>query len=215
MARDAKSFLTGLMLCTLFAVGCKKESASRLRAGTEIEIQVGNDRISGAEENHHDMYSFGGMLGLYYGCSSVFRISGNESIEITLGTSLTNHSEVQEDDFVQLLRPGERSFGSLGSFTTFPQMKPGKVEIAFTDRDSKRWCSTRIVEKAVDGKIDASVFLEQPESKFFIDEVKDLTAENSHGYRIRGHFDCVLYEVNGSAKKKIKGNFQGVVSAFE
>jgi hypothetical protein len=203
------------MVCTLFAVACKKESASRQPAGAEIEIQVGDDRVSGAEENHHDMYSFGGVLGLYYGCSSVFRISGNESIEITLGTSLTDHSEVQEDDLVRLLQPGERSFGSLGSFTTFPDMRPGKVEIAFTDKDSKRWCSTRIVEQTVDGRIDASIFLEQPESKFFIDEVRDLAAENGHGYRIHGHFDCFLYEVNGSAKKKIKGNFQGVVSAFE
>jgi hypothetical protein len=215
MVRDVRAFFSYFVLCTLFAVGCKKESASRQRAGTDIEMQVGDDRFSGAEENHHDMYSFGGMLGLYYGCSSVFRISGNESIEITLGTSLTNHSEVQEDDFVQLLQPGERSFGSLGSFTTYPQMKPGKVEIAFTDKDSKRWCSTRIVEKEVDGRIDANIFLEQPEGKFFIDDVKELTAEDGHGYRIRGHFDCFLYEVNGQAKKKIKGNFQGVVSAFE
>jgi hypothetical protein len=215
MERNVKAFLSGLTLCILFAGSCKKESANRQRAGADIEVQVGDDRISGAEENHHDMYSFGGVLGLYYGCSSVFKTSGNESIEITLGTSLTKHSEVQEDDFIQLVQPGERSFGSLGSFTTFPQMKPGNVEIAFTDRDTKRWCSTRIVEKKIDGRIDASVFVEQPDSKFFIDDVKDLSAEGGHGYRIRGHFDCFLYEVNGSAKKKIKGNFQGAVSAFE
>ena len=215
MERNIKAFLTGLMLCTLFATACKKESASRQRAGADIELQVGDNRISGAKENHHDMYSFGGMLGLYYGCSSVFKISGNESIGITLGTSLTKHSEVQKDDFIQLVKPGERSFGSLGSFTTFPQMKPGNVEIAFTDKDLKRWCSTRIVEKKIDGRIDASVFLDQPGSKFFIDDVKDLAAEGGLGYRIRGHFDCVLYEVNGSAQKKIKGNFQGVVSAFD
>lgn len=206
------------LLCAVTVVQCKKENAevTPKQDAPELEIDLGEESIDDAQKINYSIYSFGGILGLYYGCSSVFKIDDNQSLEITIGTSITKNSEVQDEDLLAAIRPGARTFGSLGAFSSYPEMYPGKAEISFTDKKSRRWCSTRITEKHINGNVEAETDAEQPEGKFIIDNVSRTVLENGNpGYRIRGHFDCFLYEVNGKARKKIKGNFRGLVSVFE
>jgi hypothetical protein len=206
------------LFCGIAAMQCKKEQAEVAPKNDNLQLQIdlGEEVIDDAQKNNHSVYSFGGILGLYYGCSSVFKIDDNQSLEITIGTAITKNSEVQDADLLLAIRPGERTFGSLGAFSSYPEMYPGKAEISFTDKKSRRWCSTRITEKHINGDIEANTEAEQPDGKFFIDDVNRTVLDNGNpGYRIKGHFDCFLYEVNGKARKKIKGNFRAVVSVFE
>jgi hypothetical protein len=42
-----------------------------------------------------------------------------------------------------------------------------------------------------------------------IDKIE--VSADKEGYRVRGRFNCLLYQVNGSAKKHVQGSFVGVV----
>jgi hypothetical protein len=116
-------------------------------------------------------------------------------------------------EFEELIQPGERHFGSLGAFTTYPERFPDKVEISYTDKRGKRWSSTRITEKRTNDGIETSVKLDQPHGEFILEDAHKIEiAAETEGYRLKGKFECTLYEVNGKAKKKIKGNFLGIVA---
>ena len=171
----------------------------------------GSQEIS-TERNEHAVYSFLGVSGLYFGCSSSF-MSDNETLEFIIGTNKTTNLKFTLEEFQELIQPGERQFGSLGAFNTFPERFSNKVEIAFTDKKGRTWCSTRITEKKTNHGIETSIKIDQEKSEFFIDDVhKFEIAAEKEGYRLKGRFECTLYEVNGNAKKKIKGDFTGIVA---
>lgn len=168
--------------------------------------------INGSDENEHAVYSFMGVSGVYFGCISTFKTK-SESLQFILGTNLTTNLAFTQQEFEELIQPGSRDFGSLGAFTSYPERKPGKVEIAYTDKHGRRWCSTRITEKKNGHTTETSVKIEQSQATFVIEDAHkfELSAD-TEGYRVKGQFSCTLYEVNGDAKKKIKGNFTAVVA---
>ena len=172
----------------------------------------GPNEIDGTDENEHAVYSFMGVSGVYFGCSSTFKTKG-ETLQFIFGTSLTTNLKFTQQEFEELIQPGSRDFGSLGAFTTYPELKSGKVEIAYTDKHGRRWCSTRITEKTTGHTTETSVKIEQSKAEFVIEDAHkfEMTAD-TEGYRLKGKFSCTLYEVNGNAKKKIKGNFTAVVA---
>lgn len=180
--------------------------------GNEGQVSDGTDEISQADENHHSVYTFMGIAGTYFGCTSTFK-TRKETLQFTFGTNLTRNVTFTQQEFEELISPGERVYGSLGAFTSFPQRNPGKVEIAYTDKNGRRWASTRITENKKGDDIETSVKVEQHKAKFVIEDAHkfELNAD-TEGYRLTGHFECTLYEVNGKAKKKIKGSFAGVVA---
>jgi hypothetical protein len=224
----------GLLLVILSVIGsaCSKELAQNVSQEEQPQIAViltdstgpndgganeapGNDDsddISESPENVHDVYSFMGVSGTYFGCSSTFK-SKKETLEFIFGTNLTPNLTYTQEEFEALIHPGERSFGSLGAFTTFPERTSNRVEIAFTDTKGRRWSSTRITELNHGQSVQTSVAIEQPRGFFVLDEAhKFEIAAETEGYRLKGRFECTLYEVNGKAKKNIKGNFTGVVA---
>jgi hypothetical protein len=214
-----KKFFVLFMAFSVLCVSCSKELRrdTSKEDGPQLEIEMGGadnaSVISTVESNEHDVYSFGGVRGTYYGCKSIFRTGGPSAIEIRLGTGLTANTILSDSDFVQLIQPGPREYGSLGSFTSFPQLLPNKVEIAFTDKDSKRWCTTHITEKSNDGDVETSIQFDQPEGVFVVDKIHKIEiGPEKEGYKVWGHFDCYLHEVNGESKMKIKGKFQGIVA---
>lgn len=171
-----------------------------------------NEEISNSEINEHAIYTFMGVSGVYFGCTSSFR-SKNESFEFIFGTNKTTNLKFTREEFEQLIHTGEREFGSLGAFTSFPQRYADKVEIAYMDKDGKRWCSTRLTENNTSEGIETSVKIEQSHSRFSIESMHKVEiAAETEGYRLKGTFECMLYEVNGKAKKKIKGDFIGIVA---
>ncbi len=201
------------------AVSCKKESGRHIEQGQpEINLffeGTQEEHLANPDKNEHSMYSFGGVSGTYYGCTSSFKLKQKVSIDITLGTQRSTNLQISDDEFHQLIIPGERKFGSLGSFTSFPAMENGRVEIAFTDKKGGRWCSTRITERMTPRGIETQIMLDQFDGVFVIDDTHKIEiGPEKEGYRIKGHFDCYLYEVNGDAKRKIKGKFQGVVGVI-
>lgn len=214
-----KRFILFLILACLAGFSCKKEFSRNVEVENQAELNLeieGEEAgdLSQVDKNEHSMFTFGGVAGLYYGCISKFSINKKASIEISFGTGLTSHTKISDEEFRKLVLPGERIFGSLGSFSSFPGLDSGRVEIAMTDKNAKRWCSTRIIEKLTDIGIETSIKLEQPHSNFYIDDIAKIDlGEETGGYRIKGHFECYLYEVNTNAKKKIKGSFVGIVSA--
>jgi hypothetical protein len=212
-----KKVIIIFVVAGLFGLSCKKELSHNISKEDEPEVEViaedggAIDDLSKVEKNDHSLYTFGGVAGLYFGCTSTFKMSGKGSLDITFGTELTTELKVTQRAFEQLIKEGDRSFGSLGSYTTFPGIDSAKVEIAYTDKNSKRWCSTRITEKLTSDGMETSVKLDQNQSTFKIDSIQRMNDDNG-SYRLKGHFECFLYEVNGDAKIKIKGHFQGVVS---
>src|SRR5687767_807886 len=130
----------------------------------------GVEEISGTDQNEHAVYSFLGVSGLYFGCSSSFK-SDNETLQFIIGTSKTTNLKFTREEFEQLICTGERFYGSLGAFNTFPERFPNKVEIAYTDKNGRRWCSTRITEKTTNNGIETMVRIEQSRSEFIIDDV--------------------------------------------
>jgi hypothetical protein len=171
----------------------------------------GSVEISSAEQNEHAVYSFLGVSGLYFGCSSTFKTE-KESLELIFGTNKTTNLNYTQEEFEQVIQTGERQFGSLGAFTTFPGMLAGRVEIAYTDKHGRRWCSTRITEKKTDDGIETTVEVQQ-DGIFIMEEAhKFEIAAETEGYRLKGRFECTLYEVNGKAKRKMKGDFTGIVA---
>lgn len=169
--------------------------------------------LAAIEENNHSVYTFGGVRGTYFGCMSSFRGKKDVNLAITLGTNLTKGTYFSQAEFEDLIRTGKREFGSLGAFSSYPGLDSGRVEISYTDKDNRRWCSTQITERNSDHGPETVVKVEQKKAVFTLQSVHkvEIGAERE-GYRLKGYFDCVLYEVNGKAKKKIKGNFSGLVA---
>ena len=178
----------------------------------ENPVATDQGDISQSETNEHAVYSFMGVSGVYFGCSSTFKYE-KESLEFILGTSMTSNLTFSRAEFEELIHPGSREFGSLGAFTTYPQRNSDRVEIAYTDKNGRRWCSTRITEKKTGNGVETTVEIDQKKAEFVVDDIhKFEIAAETEGYRINGHFSCTLYEVNGKAKKKIKGDFTGIVA---
>lgn len=225
-----KKILILFMLLGFLGQSCKKEFSRTVKQEDKPQVNLElddndsttvNDEddqqdlidLANPDNNDHSVYSFGGVAGVYFGCTSTFKVKGKASLEIILGTSLTTNLKWTQSEFEELIKPGERTFGSLGSFSTFPEMIANRVEIAFTDKKSRRWCSTRISERRTDHGVEASIKVDQSEAIFVIDDIHKIEiAAETEGYRLKGHFDCLLYEVNGKGKKKIKGSFTGIVS---
>lgn len=203
------------MLAACIGPSCKKENsqASVVVNKAEVIAELDGEPIQMANKaNTCSMYTFGGVAGNYFGVHSNYEISSKVGFEITFGTGLTKNSSISDKEFASLIAVGEKDYGSLGSFTTNPQLKSNRVEIAYKDKEERRWCSTQITEKQTRHGIETSVKIEQKNSKFFIDEIERTTsAENINGYKVKGRFECFLYEVNTKAKKKMKGNFTGIV----
>ena len=176
--------------------------------GEDISREYGPDR-----PNDFAQYSFGGVAGTYFGYISSFTIDDQKKLEIRLGTMLSEHSILSLDESLKLLAPGSRKYGSLGVFTSYPQTKANRAEIAYTDADQVRWSSTRITEKHTDYGIEALVDILQPRGEFMIDSVATTTiADTLQGFRVQGHFNCTIYEVNGHRSKPMQGSFASVVS---
>lgn len=169
--------------------------------------------IDDVEKNEHSVYSFGGVRGTYFGCNSAFIGKEEQNFQITLGTNLTPNSIFTQAEFESLISIGERQFGSLGSFSSFPVMDSGLVEISYTDKHHRRWCSTEITEKNSDHGLETRVKVDQKRAQFVIESIHKVEiGPETEGYRIKGYFDCLLFEVNGKAKKRVKGNFSGIVA---
>jgi len=171
-----------------------------------------NEEISGSEKNEHSVYTFLGVSGLYFGCTSTFK-SDKETLEFIFGTSKTTNQNFTQEEFEELIHTGERHYGSLGAFTSYPERFSDKVEIAYTDKHGRRWCSSRINEKKTRDGIETSVKIDQSDGEFILEDAHKVEiAAETEGYRLKGKFKCTLYEVNGKAKKKIKGDFLGIVA---
>jgi hypothetical protein len=217
-----KKVIVLFMLFGFFGQSCKKELSHNVKKEdqAQVEIELDGDSsevvedVSVVDNNEHSLYSFGGVAGVYFGCTSSFRVSEKTSVDITFGTGLSTHLKWTEAEFENLISPGEKSFGSLGAFSSFPQILADRVEISYTDKKSKRWCSTRITERQTDHGLDTKVEVEQPHGRFTIEDTHKVEiGSEKEGYRIKGRFECYLYEVNGHNKRKIKGKFVGIVSS--
>ncbi len=224
-----KKIVVFSVLVTFCCVACNKELSRSVKKENAPNISVfvenesedslpGNDgsnesfdEISPPEQNEHSVYTFLGVTGLYFGCTSSFK-TGKEKLEFIFGTSKTTALSFTRKEFEQLIQVGERQFGSLGAFTSFPERLPGKVEIAYTDNHGRRWCSTRISESKTNEGVEATVKIEQ-DGWFFLEEAHKIEiAAETEGYRLKGKFECTLYEVNRNAKRKMKGQFMGIVA---
>lgn len=59
--------------------------------------------------------------------------------------------------------------------------------------------------------MEARTRIEQAGSSFVIEEMaKTKTTGGEDAFVIRGRFQCFIYELNGDAKKKIKGKFEAM-----
>jgi hypothetical protein len=207
-----------LIVCMLFA--CKKnDDLSYTELNEESHIQFSLDstttnEVSDPEDNRCSEYLFGGTAGYYFGCTTGFRVSSNSSVDITFGTAHVKEPAIKKDDLEKLIAVGSRDYGSLGAFSSYPALKPNCVEISFTDAQNRRWSSTSIKEQATNYGIDAIISILQPSSEFVIEHVK-LQDASKLRYLVKGHFKCLLYEVNGQAKRSIKGYFRGIVDATD
>jgi hypothetical protein len=207
-----------MFVCAVAA--CKKELSQHTdpaAAVSSIVVSCDDENIvkeySPNSHNDFSQYSFGGVAGTYFGYISSFKINNKENIEIRFGTLLSQHNVLSNEETMELIAPGTRDYGSLGVYSSYPQIKPNRAEIAFTDKKSVRWSSTRIKEKQTEYGIEAEVEITQPHGEFVVDKIKDmLISDTAKGYMVSGHFKCMVFEVNGKRSKEMKGNFSGVVS---
>jgi hypothetical protein len=221
-----KQLIIPVMLCALLAQSCKKEESiqnTNVDNSSKVEFDLDGETItkiySSNKLNEFSGYFFGGVAGNYFGYTTSFDIEENGKMQITFGTALTASSKLTEQEFISLIAPGDKIFGSLGAYGTFPQIKPNRVEIAFRDKKSRKWCSTKIREKERHDEDDDNenssqftVEIIQPDGWFKVDKIDKIeVSADKEGYRVRGRFNCMLYQVNGSAKKHVQGSFVGVV----
>lgn len=208
-----------VMLYALLMATCKKEHSQTLsneEDEPQVTFNIDGEQIAiaydGEKANESSVYSFGGYAGNYFGIRSLFQMNEKVHLQITFGTTLTQSTSMTEEVLKQLIAPGKRIYGSLGSFTTHPELKAGKVEIAYTDKKSVRWCSTEITELTTDSGIDIQVNVEQPGSHFNINKIERIKLNDGKiAYRVKGNFDCFIYQVNKKGKKIMKGNFTGLI----
>lgn len=213
-----KALFAGL-IAFLLIFSCRKESQEtippedRTQVNIELDGEPAGIAYSGEDPVACTMYSFGGVLGYYYGVIAHFELGDKTPFDIAFGTLLSDTSSLTEEGFLRIIAKGPREFGSLGAFSSYPRLKPNRVEISYTDQKNVKWCSSRIVEKRTSYGIEADVVVPQQHSEFVVDEVEKVGSGPDRGsYRLKGHFDCFLYQMNGNAKKLLKGNFVGVFS---
>lgn len=213
-----KSLLWIVTAVSLFVCSCRKEQDGRGRNERTVTLSFVNEdgqaevleEIVGTQDQEGPtMYKFGGVAGNYFGLISRFRLGNGEQMEIILGTLRTKNSWLTLEDFLDIIAPGNREFGSLGSFSSYPWLKPGCVEINYTDAKGRRWCSTGITEKQTPFGLEAVITLPaRAASSFRIDRVGMLeVSETRIRYEVEGNYDCFLFEVNGKGKKRIRGGF--------
>ncbi|MBL7696627.1 MAG: hypothetical protein JNK79_00645 [Chitinophagaceae bacterium] len=216
------------MALTIVVQACEKELSRTVKEEDQPEVSIdvsdpgdinnpGDtmvlEGISEIEKNEHSVYTFGGVRGTYFGCTSSFKGKDDQSFAITLGTNLTPHATFSQKEFELLIHTGERQYGSLGSFSSYPVIDSGLVEISFTDKNNRQWCTTQITERNSDHGTETRVKVEQKHSMFIVESIHKVeVGPETEGYRMKGYFDCTLYEVNGKARKRIKGNFTGIVA---
>ncbi len=105
-------------------------------------------------------------------------------------------------EFRSLFDKGEKVYDSL---IVPGQLNTNRIEINYFDESGIGWSTTSLsIDSA--GKGVRNVI--QPNSKFFVDNVKDVVVMGKNGLRIEGRFNCILYEVYGVRQKQItNGDF--------
>ncbi|HLA52192.1 MAG TPA: hypothetical protein VK618_02760 [Flavitalea sp.] len=209
--------IIGSMLLLFALSGCRKQndlSYAVTEAETVLQFSIdGADltqEIADPEKNVCSGFLFGGSAGYYFGRTTGFQVNANSAVDITFGTGRTPHAAVSQVEFEKLIAPGTRTYGSLGAFNSYPGLKSGCVEISFIDKHNTRWASTHIQEKQTSYGIDAAVTVKQPGGEFIIESI-ELQQRAPLRYLVKGHFKCLLFEVNGEKQKKIKGQFRAFV----
>ncbi len=218
-------YFLSLVLFVFLVHSCKKEYSEYIPEDKKpaLQLSLGDDTADGSplqeytvSENTSSTYFFGGYAGNYFGVRSYFKMNRNAELEISFGTTLTQNPALTEAEFLDLVAPGAKEFGSLGAFHSYPQMKPGKAEIAFTDKNSVRWCSSTIEDKPTRHGVETVVKIRQPNGSIRVEEIQKLDIGPDAGkFLVKGTFDCLMYEVGGRGKKNMKGQFAGVYSPGE
>ena len=215
----SKIIIIVIMVCMGYA--CRKDTGQTVfnrDTTSEIEVTSDNENITReylpSEENECSQYNFSGVGGNYFGFTSSYKISNKGTIDITYGTLRSVHTTLTDQDILAFIQPGERIYGSLGAFTSYPQLYPNCAEVSFTDKKKTRWCSTKITEHKDEEDILVDVRVDQPkQSRFIIEKVTEISLPNNKkGFRIIGYFNCVMYEVSGENHKKMKGKFSGIIT---
>ncbi len=209
--------IIGSMLLLFALSGCRKQNdLSYSITETETVLQFSIDgadltqEIADPDKNVCSGFLFSGSAGYYFGRTTAFLVNENSAVDITFGTGRSPHASVSNAEFEKLIAPGTRTYGSLGAFNSYPALKSGCVEISFIDKHNTRWASTQIQEKHTSYGIDAAVTVEQPDGEFVIESIEPQQRAPLR-YLVKGHFKCVLFEVNGKNQKKFKGKFRAFV----
>jgi hypothetical protein len=212
--------ILGSLLLVFALSGCRKnndlsftETQDKSHIQFSLDDSPSTEEVTDPDHNKCSDYLFGGSAGYYFGCTTGFQVSNKSAVNITFGTGHAKSAVISKYEFEKLIATGPRKFGSLGAFNSWPALNQGCVEISFTDNQDRRWSSTSIEEKQTSFGIDAVVSVTQPSSGFVIDNIKVQDPVNLR-YLIEGHFQCLLYEVNGTATRRIKGQFRGIVDAI-
>ncbi len=107
------------------------------------------------------------------------------------------NSQVTFEMFKNIFSKGEKVYDSL---VVRNQSNTNRVEVFYYDGAGIRWSSTHLSK---DGAGNVVRTVNQPGSRFVIDNVKEIMINGKQGLRFKGQFNCVLYEEFGNRQKKI------------
>ena len=200
------------MLCS-----CRKEQSGTAGnvAASEINFTCGNEALTylkSGKTNNISYYQFGGNAGNYFGLAADFTFSPSSTMQLLFGSIITSDYFLTEENVSRLLSPGRKSWGSLGAFNAHPGIQQGAVEIAYTDDDGQRWCSTIQKEYENNGRLQTKVTL--PRVGYLAVDTAFVN-ESTHGlnpsFWVKGTVNTMLYEVNGDRQLPLAGTFCALV----
>ncbi len=202
-----KKILAPILPCLLLLTGCKKsEQALTLNANRQITLTLDDrylEKIYPADESDQsNSYSFcNSAPNCRAGYGAGYQLENDEEIYFRLGQLSSSQLPVSFEAFKSLFTPGVKTFDSL---LVWGQQSSNCVEVFYAEGTGKRWGSTHIKSNSTAGSM-VTRTVNQPGSSFVIESMKEITENNVPvGVKIKGRFNCILYEEDGIRQKMVK-----------
>lgn len=196
-----KKFFPLVCVMLFCVVSCRKHKRDDATGNQHISLKLDGVLINAvASDNTSNIsrYMFCTTSSCLFAYGFGYKLQSLGSINIWLGQINSSQSQISFTEFKNLFSPAVKIYDSL---MVFNQVNNNRVQIEYHDENGKTWLTTHTWLNS-SGNIEREV--NQPGSSFVIDEIKEVDVNSQPGtVKIKGRFNCILYEKNGNGQKII------------
>ncbi len=193
-----KNIFFFVLLIAVWITSCKKnvnelDISGNLHISYKLDRQLITETANDTTGNGNGYKICTTIPSCHFGYGASWGLIGFRLGQINLSQPQTSFSA-----FKSLFSKGIKIYDSL---QIYGQLNENRVEVFYQDENGKNWSTTHL-------RFDTSGWVErtvnQPGSNFMIDEIKEVKVNGQPGgVKIKGRFNCTVYEENGTRQKVI------------